>query len=339
MPGPTDSPLPLVGAPMAGGVSTLGFVEAVGRAGAFPFLAAGYKSAQALSKDVADLRSTVGNFGVNLFVPDGSAPDPAAIAAYAQRLSAEAERFSVSLDPTVVQDDDAWPEKVDLLVADPVPVVSLTFGLPPAADVARLRRAGSRVLATVTTLEEARAAADLGVDALVVQGSAAGGHSATHDPARRLEPVRTADLVREIKAALDLPLLAAGGVDGGDAVRSLLQAGADSVVVGTLLLLSDEAGTSPTHRAALTDPRFTGTTITHAFTGRPARSLRNRFAELYSAQAPIAYPAVHHLTRPLRQAAAAAGDADLVHLWAGTGYRQARTGPVAEILQGLASGL
>ena len=103
-----------------------------------------------------------------------------------------------------------------------------------------------------------------------------------------------------------------------------------AALVGTLLLLTDESGASAPHRAALTDAPSRGTTVTRAFTGRPARGLRNGFIERYDALAPAGYPAVHHLTSPLRRAAAAAGDPELVNLWAGTGYRSARPGPAAE---------
>jgi len=124
-------------------------------------------------------------------------------------------------------------------------------------------------------------------------------------------------------------------VDGPDKVAQILAAGADAVVVGTLLLRSDEAGTSATHRAALADPRFTETTITKAFTGRPARGLRNAFVDAHEATSPFGYPAIHHLTRELRGQAAAAGDPDRVHLWAGTGYRSAEPKPAPDIVRTL----
>jgi NAD(P)H-dependent flavin oxidoreductase YrpB (nitropropane dioxygenase family) len=111
------------------------------------------------------------------------------------------------------------------------------------------------------------------------------------------------------------------------------------VAVGTLLLRADEAGTSATHRAALADPARAGTVLTRAFSGRPARGIRNEFTDRYSAVAPYGYPALHYLTSPMRRAAAAAGDPERLHLWAGTGYRHATAEPAAAILRRLASGL
>lgn len=328
------SRLPLTAAPMAGGPSTVALARAVASAGAFPFLAGGYKTGEALATEAHELRTLGIDFGVNLFVPCNNLIDKTAFAAYAAELKPDADAYGLELDPVPVSDDDRWGEKISVLVASPVPVVSFTFGLPDRSDIAALQRVGTRVLATVTTPYEAQLAQRLGVDGLVVQGPAAGGHSATHDPARTIEPIATADLVRAVLQAVRLPLLAAGGVDGPGAVRALLNAGAETVVVGTLLLRTDEAGTSPTHRQALGDPTFTETAITRSFTGRPARALRNRFIDQH-ADAPNAYPAVHHLTRALRQAAGATGDTSRLHLWAGTGWQSAPTGSAADVMRQL----
>ncbi|MBT0771491.1 nitronate monooxygenase [Kineosporia sp. J2-2] len=331
-----DAPLPIVAAPMAGGPTTVALSAAAARAGAFPFLAGGYRTPGALAAEIAQLRAAGAPFGVNLFVPSGRDVDRAAFRAYAELIAPEAAAHGVRLDPEPVSDDDRWREKVEMLVAQPVPVVSLTFGLPSADDVAMLRRAGSRVLASVTTPAEAQAARDLGVDGLVVQGPDAGGHSATHDPSRTPDPGGTPALVRRVREAVALPVVAGGGVDGPAAVARILDAGAEAVAVGTLLLRTDEAGTSAPHLAALADPASGRTVLTRAFTGRPARALANRFAERYGEAAPVAYPAVHHLTRALRQAALAAGDREVLHLWAGTGYRAAPSGPVADVVRWLA---
>lgn len=330
-----DTRLPIVAAPMAGGPTTVALAAAVGHAGGFPFLAAGYKTPDSLAAEVGQLRSAGVAFGVNLFAPGNTQINAAAFADYATELQPEADAYGLRLDPVPVTDDDHWIEKLAFLLENPVAAVSLTFALPDPADIAALRRAGSRVLATVTTPAEAVAAHDAGVDGLIVQGTSAGGHSATHDPAKTPTMIATATLVREVRAAVDLPVIAAGGVDGPGAVRGLLDTGAEAVAVGTLLLRTEEAGTSPTHRASLADPARTETVITRAFTGRPARTLRNGFTDRHD-NAPVAYPAVHHLTRALRQAAGKAGDADRLHLWAGTGYRNAPEAPAADVIAWLA---
>lgn len=334
-----DSPLPIVAAPMAGGPTTAALAIAVRNAGGFPFLAAGYKSVEAFAAEVAEVRDGGGSFGVNLFVPAPASISLEKYSVYAKALRAEAELHGAELPIEPHWDDDFWHDKIDFLVSEPVPAVSFTFGLPSADVIARLKGVGTQVIASVTTVSEARAAAEARVDGIVVQGASAGGHSATFDPDREIEEVSTGDLVAAVRTECSLPLIAAGGVDGAETVASLLAGGADSVAVGTLLLRVDEAGTSDAHRAALEDPAYSETVLTRAFTGRLARGLRNEFIDLYSEIAPSGYPEIHHLTRPLRQAATRAGDPTRMHLWAGTGYRSARTGPAADLITSLVTHL
>ncbi len=118
----------------------------------------------------------------------------------------------------------------------------------------------------------------------------------------------------------------------GAGIAAVLSAGAVAAQLGTAFPCCPEAGTSPTHRRALRDPRYTETVVTRAFSGRPARGLANRFAREHGADAPAAYPQIHHLTRPVRQAAAAAGDADRLHLWAGMGWRSVTDEPAADLV-------
>jgi nitronate monooxygenase len=334
--------LPILAAPMAGGASTPALVVAAARAGGVGFLAGGYQTAVALDAQIRAVRAESVEFGVNLFAPN---PVPVSVPAfrdYARALQLEADRFGLTLAGSEpIEDDDHWTEKVELLLADPVPMVSFTFGVPSPEVVSAFRKAGSLVLQTVTSPDEALIAAEADVDALIVQSSAAGGHSATLTPARPPGPVPLPDLIGQVQYAVGaaLPLVAAGGIVSSAELRVALGAGAAAGMVGTVLLRTRESGASETHRAALADPAFDQTTVTRAFTGRPARGLRNRFIERYDALAPLGYPALHHLTSPLRKAAAAAGDTGLVHLWAGTGYREAREEPAASTLTRLAADL
>ncbi len=191
------------------------------------------------------------------------------------------------------------------------------------------------MLITVTTPAEARQAAAAGPDALIVQGGSAGGHAATTSPTAHNPQVSTVEVLRAVRAVVSLPLIAAGGVATAADVQVLRAAGAFAVQAGTAFLLADEAGTKPVHRRALTDGVRTETVVTRAFTGQPARALPNRFTDAHSATALVGYPAIHHLTAPIRAAAAAAGDADGVHLWAGTGFAQAQSGPVGALVRAL----
>ncbi|GAA1077001.1 nitronate monooxygenase [Nocardiopsis composta] len=328
---------PVVGAPMAGGASTPELVAAVGAAGGTGFLAGGYATPEALAEQIARTRGLTGRpFGVNLFVPGPDDADPDAVAAYARTIAPEADALLAPLgEPR--WSDDAYPAKLDLLRSDPVPVVSFTFGVPAPADASALRAAGSAIVVTVTTLDEARAAVEAGADALVVQGAEAGGHQGSFDDAEeRTAPLL--DLLAEVRAEVRLPLIAAGGIGDAAAVRKVLAHGAAAAQVGTALLRSPESGASDTHKQALADEVFPGTAVTRAFSGRRARGLVNRFLGSYTAEAPAAYPQVHYLTGPMRKAAAREGDADRLHLWAGTAYRSAEERPAADIVRDLAEG-
>jgi NAD(P)H-dependent flavin oxidoreductase YrpB (nitropropane dioxygenase family) len=331
--------LPLVSAPMAGGPGGTRLALAAARAGAMGFLAGGYRTPDALAEEIRAMTGGPAPFGVNLFAPRPAPVRPPDYRAYADRIRDDLGRYDAAPPADPIEDDDGWAAKIEVLCAWPAPVVSFTFGLPDAAGLARLRHTGAQLWQSVTTAAEARAAADAGLDAVVVQAPAAGGHSATFDPARPLVEVPLAELVARVRHAVALPIVAAGGVADADDVLAAVRAGADLVVAGTALLRSPEAGTSAIHRAALADPARTGTVVTRAFTGRPARALPNGFIARHDPYAPIGYPAVHHLTRGMRTAAAAAGDAERVHLWAGAGFRRATDDPAATTLTRLAGRL
>jgi len=328
------SSFPVVAAPMAGGPTTPALVLAAAEAGFGGFLAAGYKSPEAVSAEIEQVRRRTTAFGVNLFAPPVVPVDLEAYAAYRELLRPLADHYGVELPGAPVEDDDHWQAKVGLLTDLAPPLVSFTFGIPDPATVDALHRAGSRLVQTVTSAAEARLAAEAGVDGLVAQSADAGGHWGTLTPATPPAALPLPELVREVRASVDLPVLAAGGVGTAGDVREALASGAEAVVVGTVLLLADEAGTNAGHRAGLGDGR-SGHVTTTAFSGRPAGALPNGFLAAYDGRGPLGYPALHHLTGPIRRAAAAAGDPEHVNLWAGTGHRHARAAPVAEILRGL----
>jgi nitronate monooxygenase len=344
VPAPRTSPLaglgvtsPVLAAPMAGGPMTAALAVAAAQSGAMGFLAAGYKTAEQLQAQLTEVRAAVPVFGVNLFASRPLAIDPAEYRRYADALRPLAERYGVALPAAPVEDDDHWEQKLDLLRGDPVPVVSFTFAIPPRQVIDSLRSRGSIVVQTVTNATEARAATDAGVDMLAVQGCAAGGHSATLTPSRFPEPIPTAVLVAMIQDATRLPVIAAGGLATPAQVAAVIHSGAQAVMVGTALLRTSESGAAAVHKAAIAGRPHGETVLTRAFSGRPARGIRNRFIDQFNAIAPAGYPAVHHLTSPIRKAAAAAGDPEAVHLWAGTGYQQAASGPAADVLRALAS--
>ncbi|HEX9832129.1 MAG TPA: nitronate monooxygenase [Mycobacterium sp.] len=327
--------VPIIVAPMAGGPSTPELAAAGTNAGGLGFVPAGYLTAEVFADRVTKARQlTTGPIGANLFAPQPSAGTPAAIEAYAAALAPEAERYGVALGAPRF-DDDAWAAKLDVLLDLRPEVASFTFGVPSAGECKRLRDAGIANVGTVTTLSEARAAVAAGVDVLAAQGPSAGGHRGTFDPAAQPATEPLEQLLAALTAAVDVPVIAAGGLSTADDIRRVMQAGAVAVQLGTAFLLADEAGSSPVHRAALTDPQLTETIVTKAFSGRYARGLRNRFVNDHEAEAPFGYPEIHYLTSPVRAASVRAGDPHGVNVWAGTGFRDAKAGAVAEIIENL----
>ena len=149
----TGLDLPVIAAPMAGGPGSPALVIAAARAGSLGFLAAGYKAPQALTDEIAAVTAAGVTCGVNLFAPNPVPVDPAAFRRYAELIAPEAARYGLRLDGAApVEDDDRWHDKLDVLRAHPVPVVSFTFGLPGRDDLALLRRTGALLVQTVTSV-------------------------------------------------------------------------------------------------------------------------------------------------------------------------------------------
>lgn len=330
-----DLDTPIVGAPMAGGPSTPALAAAVTGAGGLGILAGALLTADKMADVIAGARAlTSGPLGVNLFVPQPEAGVPAELTAYADELGELAAQFGVTLgEPRY--NDDHYPEKIDALLDLKPEVVSFTFGCASADEIARFASAGVTTVATVTSQAEAEIAKARGVDAFVAQGPNAGGHRGTFDPLAEPATDSLDVLLASVLKLADV-VVAAGGITTAAEVAAVLDQGAVAAQVGTALLLSDEAGTNPVARAALVDPQFTETGVTKAFSGRYARGLKNRFMETHDPTAPFGYPQVHHLTGPLRAAAVKAGDPHATNHWAGTGFRNAKPGPAAAIVEALA---
>lgn len=323
---------PVVLAPLAGGPSTPELAAAVSNAGGIGFIAAGYLDAAAVAARLrAASELTPEALGVNVFCP--AAPsDPAAYRDYVERFKGWASRAGAPVGNPRYDDDD-WDAKIELLTTSPPEVVSFTFGCPPGEVVQRLHAAGAEVWVTVTSPLEAREAASAGADALVVQGAEAGGHRGSFENGERHPAYGVLPLLDLVGGAVELPLVASGGIASGRALAAVLCAGARAAQIGTAFMLAPEAGTSAPHREALKAPGET--VLTRAFTGRPARGVRNQFIDEHEPAAPAAYPELHHLTSPMRQQARERGDTSRINLWAGQAHELAVERPAAETVREL----
>ncbi|MEW2081217.1 nitronate monooxygenase [Streptomyces sp. NPDC005283] len=333
---------PIVQAPMAGGASCPQLAASVSDAGGLGFLAAGYKTADGMYQEVKQIRGLTGQpFGVNLFMPQPNTADPAAVGVYRQQLAGEAAWYETPLGDPDSGRDDGYEAKLAILLDDPVPVVSFTFGCPTRDVLDSFAKAGTFTVVTVTTPEEAQAAQWAGADAVCVQGIEAGGHQGTHrdDPAADGSGIGLLSLIGLVRETVQLPVIAAGGLMRGGQIAAVLAAGASAAQLGTAFLVCPESGANVLHKQAMTNPLFVRTELTRAFSGRPARGLVNRFMREHGPYAPAAYPQVHHLTSGLRKAAAKAGDPQGMALWAGQGHRMARELPAGQLVDVLAAEL
>ena len=329
---------------MAGGGSGPELAAAVCGAGGLGFLAAGYKTADGMYQEIKQLRSLTDRpFGVNLFMPQPSLADGSVVDVYREQLAGEATWYETELGDTDGPIDDGYEAKLAILREDPVPVVSFTFGCPSRAVLDSFAQVGTYTVVTATTAAEAQAAQWSGADAVCVQGVEAGGHQGTHRDDPHADGTGAGlgllALLGQVREAVQIPVIAAGGLMRGSQIAAVLAAGACMAQLGTAFLATPESGANPLHKQALTNPLFTHTELTRAFSGRPARGLVNRFMREHGPYAPAAYPAVHYLTSTVRKAAAKAGDAQGMNLWAGQGHRLARELPAGRLVEVLTAEL
>lgn len=327
--------LPIIGAPMAGGPTTPALVAAVSEAGGFGVLSGGYLTPDAFRDAIRQVRARTSRpFGVNLFAPMSYVVDDAKVAATMQLLQPYADELGVELETPRAYGDDG-DGLLEVALEEGVRFVSYTFGLLEPARMKSFRDAGVVTCGTATSVAEARAVVDAGADMVCVQSGEAGGHRGGFLGNPMESVVGLVSLVPLVVDAVEVPVIAAGGIMDGRGIAAALTLGASAAQLGTAFLLTPEAGTSSPYRQAVADAAETDTMLITAYSGRAARGIRNRMAiELADADLPP-YPVMNALTRPIRRAAAAAGRAEFLSLWAGHGVGATRTLPAAELMAAL----
>ncbi|MFT3966801.1 MAG: nitronate monooxygenase [Sphingobium sp.] len=331
--------VPIIQAPMAG-TSTPALAAAVTEAGGLGSIAFGAVDAGAAGEMVSDLRArTSGPFNINLFVHAAPVHDPGRELAWIEALTplfhqhgAQPPSRLRAIYRSFIEPDDAM--MAVLLDARPR-VVSFHFGLPPAEKAAALKQAGAILFATATSLAEAKAARDAGMDALVAQGWEAGGHRGIFDPAGPDERLGTLDLTRLLAREAGLPVVAAGGIMDGAGIAAALDAGAVAAQLGTAFVGCPESAADAAYRRALAGDAARHTVMVDAISGRPARCLANRFtrwAQDHAALPRPGYPMVYDAGKALNAAARAVGEHGYGAQWAGTGAPRSRPMPAADLM-------
>lgn len=329
---------PLVQAPMAGW-TTPELVSEVSNGGGLGVLAGARVSPDQLRADIRAVKSRTNRpFGVNFLLapPESGSGDVVATQRFLNR-------FRQELDLPPADSELALPpsplaEQLEIVFKERVPVLSVALG-DPGRLTEQAHEEGVLVMAAVTTVEEAVLVADGGADVVVAQGAEAGGHRSTFELEGELPLVGTLALVPQVVDAVEVPVVAAGGIVDGRGLVAALALGAAGTQLGTRFLLSREGGAFPAYQERLLAATETETTVTRAFSGRPARSIRNRFIEehLKSGLEPLPWPLQSMAAGDVYEGAMSRGEEDLVPLFAGQGLRMlSEVKGAAEIVRTLA---
>lgn len=332
--------LPIIQAPMAGVQGSM-LAAAVSNAGGLGSLPAAMFAPDGLRKELATLAALTSKpFNVNFFCHTPPVVDAAREALWRQALAPFYREFGLNIDaiPSGPGRTPFAQDAADLLDEFRPAVVSFHFGLPSPELMARVRALGSKVLASATTIEEARWLESRGVDAIIAQGLEAGGHRGhflSHDLTMQMG---TFALLPQMVRAVKTPVIAAGGIATAAGVAAAKALGAAGVQVGTAYLLCPEATTSSVHRVALKSDRARHTALTNLFSGRPARGIVNRMMTELGAlsELPPAFPLATAAVAPLRKKAEEQARGDFSPLWAGQNAGQCRELEAAEVTRQLA---
>ncbi|HKU62959.1 MAG TPA: nitronate monooxygenase [Gemmatimonadales bacterium] len=330
--------VPIVQAPMAGGWTTPELVAGVAEAGGLGMLAGGRVTADRLRDLIrATRRLTARPFGLNLQVPIIS-PEEASRPGNPEPLRRLRVEHGLPPDPAGSPTWVGPDEAAAIALAEGIRILSVVMG-PAGSWLSEAHGAGALVMATVTTVAEALEVEAGGVDVVVAQGSEAGGHRSTFRPGApdRWPLIGTMALVPQVVDAVKLPVIAAGGIMDGRGVMAALALGAEAAQLGTRFLLARESGATPAYRRRLLEADETATVVTDAYTGRPARAIRNRFLQRMADQGgtPLPWPRQGALGAELYRASLAE-DGEWAPLLAGQGLRLAdREQGAADIMRDL----
>jgi nitronate monooxygenase len=327
---------PIILAPMAGGAGTPQLVAAVSNAGGLGSWGGAYSTPQQILDAAKQIRALTGKpFAINLFA-GGYEPerrvDPAPMLEILSRVHDE-----LKLPPPVLPPNPQSPfaDQLAAVIEARPAVFSFTFGIPDQDALARLRKAGIRTSGTATTVDEGKALEAAGIESIVAQGEEAGAHRGTFLASFNASMTPLRALMRGLRDVVKTPVVASGGLMDGQDIAEMLKLGAVAAQLGTAFLPCPECGAPQAYKDAVLNAKADTTTVTRAFSGRPARGLRNAFIDAVPESAILPFGQQNDLTRPMRGEAGKKGVADYLSLWAGRGVTRARQMPAAELVKAL----
>jgi nitronate monooxygenase len=322
------------------GVQGSALAIAVSNVGGLGSLPCAMLSLDAMRAELAAIASATSQpYNVNFFCHTPSEPDPEREAAWRNQLRPYYEEFGIDLSsaPSGPARAPFSHDAADVLNEFKPPVVSFHFGLPSPVLLQRVREMGARVLSSATTVDEARWLEARGVDAIIAQGVEAGGHRGMFLSDDLTTQVGTVALLPQIAKAVNVPVIAAGGIADASGVAAAMLLGASAVQIGTAYMLCPEATTSAVQRAALASEASRHTALTNVFSGRPARGIVNRIMREIGPMSSVApqFPLAATAMAPLRAAAEARGSGDFSPLWSGQNASGCRQIPAGELTAAL----
>ncbi len=327
---------PIIQAPMSG-FAPPALAAAVCNSGGLGSIGSAGVPTAAVREQVAALRQSTNHpFNLNFFVHSAPRADANATARMRAKLAPYFDKHGLGPVPEPKEPFPSFDaERLDLVLELRPRVAGFHFGLPEASAVRKIKDAGCIILSSATTVAEARSLEADGADAIIAQGFEAGGHRGNFSNSPGAGMVGTMALVPQIADAVRVPVIAAGGIADGRGVAAAFALGASGVQIGTAFLGCPEAIVSPVYRARLRDAADDGTEVTRAYTGRPARALRNRFiAEMADAEA-LDFPLQASLVAPLWQVPSEAARAEFMPVWAGQAAPLLRELPASQLVEQL----
>jgi nitronate monooxygenase len=325
---------PIVQGPLGGGPSTPELVAAVSNAGGLGSLGAAYLTPDQITDSIRRIRALTSRpFNVNLFAGGWNTNQAFDAGPMIDLLAVIHDQLGIPAPVAPTPTPDPFPAQFEATLDARPPIFSFTFGIPDKDAMSRLKSRGIAILGTATTVAEARQLEQAGVDAIAAQGSEAGAHRGTFLDSFESSMVPTLDLVRATVGAVSVPVIATGGLMDGRDITAVLKAGASAAQLGTAFLPCPESGASDVYKREILAAKEDTTVVTRAFSGRPARGLRNAFIASVDRQGlSLPYPLQNALTRAMRTAAAQQGLPDYLSLWAGQGVTRARALPAAQLV-------
>lgn len=328
---------PIIQAGMAGGITTPELVAAVSNAGGLGMIGAGYMTPEKLESDIQKIRELTSKpFGVNLFVPENPVVIQEEIERANQLLEPIRQMLGIEKKNDVPQiNTSVFDEQIQIVLKYEVPVCSFTFGIPQREIIHQLKNNGIVTIGTATTVKEAIMNEEAGMDMIVVQGSEAGGHRGSFAESFDHSMIGTMALIPQVADNISIPIIAAGGIMDGRGVLASLVLGAKAVQMGTAFVTCIESGANELHKKAILNGTEEQAVITSAFSGKPARGLKNEFIikmKEHEATLP-AYPIQNMLTQDIRSEAAKQKNKEWMSLWCGQNPRLSKNLHAAELIE------